>query len=124
MPYIEMNEEFYKLVAEVRKYRAGMNIRITPSAKEDVDIIQVVNEITESDFYSDDYEDSTKKLINDEVTYEDAIQCYMQVMKSIFEAGVKTVVLKSEKKEKRPAKAVNKGGTDYEHPNLRHKKML
>lgn len=83
-PYISIDEEFRTLVADVREQRAKMDVRIAPSARNDVEVVQKVKEIVESDFYEKDYEDSTMKLISDNISYEKVLKCYSEVMCELF----------------------------------------
>lgn len=83
-PYITMDGDFRKLVVDVRKHRANMDIKIAPSAKADVEILQKVNEIVKTKFYLNDYENSTMKLIRDDIEYDKVIQCYLEVMQMLF----------------------------------------
>ena len=61
-----------------------MDINITPSARKNINIIQTSNELISSSFYQYDYEDSTMKLINDHVTYEECIDNYIDIICKIF----------------------------------------
>ena len=42
-----------------------MDIKITPSARENVDLLAVAEELIREYFYADDYVDSTMKLISE-----------------------------------------------------------
>ena len=83
-PYVAIDEELRRLVVDVREHRANMDVKIAPSARNEIDIIQKVKEIVESGFYAKDYEDSTKKLIGDAVEYDEVIACYSEVMQEVF----------------------------------------
>lgn len=83
-PYIDFNDEFRNLLIEVRKSRSEMDIKITPSARDDIDILEKVEEIVKEQFYKKDYEDSTMKLISDEIKYEDVIDRYLDLMTDLF----------------------------------------
>ena len=83
-PYIILNEEFYHLVDEVRVHRNDMDIKFTPSARTTVDMVQIGKEIVDSNFYRRDYENSTRKLINEDVSYAEVIQCYNRIMNDVF----------------------------------------
>ena len=83
-PYITINAEFRMLVADVRKHRATMDEKITPSARDSVDVIQWVRQIVESGFYEKDYEDSTMKVISDNIGYKEVVDCYSKVMSDLF----------------------------------------
>lgn len=83
-PYIKIDAEFIDLVENVRKHRETMDITITPSARKNVNIIQTAKELISSSFYQCDYEDSTMKLINDNVTYKECIDNYIDIVRKIF----------------------------------------
>lgn len=83
-PWIIIDDEFRMLVMEVRKQRADMNIRLAPSAREDVDILKIVEKIIQTEFYSRDYEHSTMQLIHDTASYENVISCYLDTMQKLF----------------------------------------
>lgn len=83
-PYISINDEFRLLVMNVRRHRANMDIKIAPSAREDVDILRMVEEMVCADFYNKDYENSTIKLIRDDIKYETVIKYYSEIMHRLF----------------------------------------
>ena len=83
-PGIAIDDQFRGLVKEVRRQRADMNIKIAPSARENVDIFKVAEKIVQTEFYSRDYEQSTMKLINDTVSYEEVINCYFDTIQKLF----------------------------------------
>lgn len=82
--YITIDEKFYNLMRDVREHRANMDIKITPSARADVDIVYQVEKMIQSEFYLKDYENSTMKLIGDDIGYEEVLQCYSKVMHELF----------------------------------------
>ncbi len=67
---VEINDEFKRLMNEVRKQRAKLSEKVTPSARENIDIKSVVHKICLEDFYKDDYNDTTRIFISDNVRYE------------------------------------------------------
>ena len=69
--YVIFNEDFSKLIEDVRKHRAGM--RICPSAKEGVDIPALIHEFCERDFFRQDYISITGYFIDDMVEYEQVV---------------------------------------------------
>ena len=82
--YISMDDDFKRLFADVRKHRSGMDIKITPSAREDVDLLAVAERLIREDFYADDYADSTMKLISDNISYETVKLNYIDLVRSIL----------------------------------------
>ena len=84
-PYMTFDDQFKRLVAEVREHRQKMDEKISPSAREDVDILAMVEKICTTDFYRSDYEDTTLKLISDDVSYETARDNYVKIARILFE---------------------------------------
>ena len=82
--YISIDDDFKRLFADVRKHRSGMDIKITPSAREDVDLLAVAEKLIREDFYADDYADSTMKLISDNISYETVKLNYIDLVRSIL----------------------------------------
>lgn len=69
--YVIFDEEFIKLIQEVRKHRAKM--KICPSAKEEVNVPALIREFCEKEFYKQDYISITQYFVDDLVEYEQAI---------------------------------------------------
>ena len=70
-PMLEFNEEFARLVEEVRGHRA--NLKICPSAQENVDVSAVIMEFCDNAFYKEDYEAITSYFAADFVPYSKVI---------------------------------------------------
>lgn len=70
-PMIEFNDEFVRLVGEVRANRAKMSI--CPSAASDVDVSSIIMEFCNNSFYKKDYQTITSYFTNDIVSYEEVI---------------------------------------------------
>ncbi len=83
-PYITENEDFYSLIQEVREHRMKIDEKVTPSARNQVDISKVACELCDKDFFKDDYENRTMGLISDNVSYEEVIDFYRSLMTRIF----------------------------------------
>ena len=81
---LSIDDDFKRLFTDVRKHRAEMDIKITPSAREDVDLLAVAEELVQEDFYADDYVDSTMKLISDNIFYETVKLNYIELVRSIL----------------------------------------
>ncbi len=69
--HVVFDENFIKLIREVRNHRAKM--KICPSAKEDVDIPALMHEFCEKEFYRQDYISITEYFVDDMVEYEQAV---------------------------------------------------
>ena len=83
-PHVTENDEFYNLVEEVRVHRAKMDIKVAPAARDDVDILEVVRKLCDEDFYKDDYENRTKGLISDDLSYDEVIGFFRKLMERVF----------------------------------------
>ena len=83
--YISVDSEFRNLFEDVRRHRADMDIKITPSARENVNLLAVAEELIQEDFYKNDYADSTMKLISDNVLYETVKQNYIDLVRRILQ---------------------------------------
>lgn len=83
-PMITFDDNFAKLVKEVREHRAQMSI--CPSAKPDVNVLAVVSEFCDNDFYKEDYQAITSYFAADFVSYEAVILNLRKILeKGIFE---------------------------------------
>lgn len=82
--FIILDNNFITLFNDVRKHRENMGIKIAPSAKEDVNVMYMVERMMKDDFYENDYRNSTLKLIYDYVPYEDVKDGYIKIMKYIL----------------------------------------
>lgn len=82
--HIIIDDDFLKLVEEVRKHRIGMGTEIAPAAPWDVDIFELVQKICDDDFYKSDYKETTIKLISDSLAYEEVKNHYKELTEKIF----------------------------------------
>lgn len=81
-PTLSINNSFKELVSQVREHRATLSI--CPSAKPDVNILSLIEEFIDVDFYKSDYENITKNLIKESVSYTDAIAGLHDIATQIF----------------------------------------
>jgi predicted nucleotidyltransferase component of viral defense system len=72
LPHINFSTELVNLISEVREDR--MQSKNNPSAKPEYNIHEMLREIIDSHFYEQDYNEITKKLIYEDVSYEEAIR--------------------------------------------------
>ena len=72
LPEIQFTAEFKELITEVRKDR--MQSKNNPSAQPQYDITEMLKEIIDSRFYEADYNNITRKLLYEDVSYESAIE--------------------------------------------------
>ena len=71
LPQIEITKELEDLINEVREDR--MQSKNNPSAQPEHNIPEMLKEIISSRFYEADYNNVTKKLLYEDVSYEEAI---------------------------------------------------
>lgn len=71
LPKVPQNEDFKKLVRQVRKLRAGMSI--CPSALDGVNIPSLLTEIIDKEIYKADYQEITTYFQNHPVDYMEAV---------------------------------------------------
>lgn len=72
LPEIKISPELDNLIDEVREDR--MLSRNNPSAQLEYDIPKMLKEIIRSKFYEPDYNNITKKLLYEDVSYDEAIE--------------------------------------------------
>ena len=72
LPEIQFTAEFKKLITEVRKDR--MQSKNNLSAQPQYDITEMLKEIIVNRFYEADYNNITRKLLYEDVSYESAIE--------------------------------------------------
>ena len=72
LPEIKLSDELIDLIDNVRKDR--MQSKNNPSAQPEHDIPAMLKEIISSRFYESDYNIITKKLLYEDVSYDDAIK--------------------------------------------------
>ena len=84
LPEIQFTAEFKELITEVRKDR--MQSKNNPSAQPQYDITEMLKEIIDSRFYEADYNNITRKLLYEDVSYESAIEKGISIVaeKGIF----------------------------------------
>ncbi|MCD8196181.1 MAG: nucleotidyl transferase AbiEii/AbiGii toxin family protein [Lachnospiraceae bacterium] len=82
--YLSFDENFMILVTEVRSHRAQIDAKVAPSARENVEMLAVAKQLIREEFYENDYNESTLKLITDDISYEIVKENYLKIMKMIF----------------------------------------
>ena len=83
--HIVIDDDFLKLVKEVRNHRIGMGTKIAPAAPLDIDILELAQKICDEDFYKGDYRETTLKLTSDSLAYEVVKNHYKQLAEKIFD---------------------------------------
>ena len=76
------DDEMKELVREVREHRKGMSI--CPSAQESVDIVSLVNEFCDNDFYKSDYESITEYFVTESIEYDRVIANIREIVDLLF----------------------------------------
>lgn len=71
LPNVDMSDNLSELIREVRKDR--MQSKNNPSAQPEYDIPGMLKEIIETRFYETDYNNITKKLLYEDVSYDEAV---------------------------------------------------
>ena len=82
LPLVPQNEEFKKLVRDVRTVRAESPVCL--SAKEGVDVPSLLKTIIEGNAYRADYDNVTEKLLEENLKYDEVIVA----LKTIAESGL------------------------------------
>lgn len=73
-------KEFKVFVEEVRGVRAMTNI--CPSAQPDVNVPEMLNFLIENEVYKEDYENITVRILEEDVTYDVAIETVKKIAAS------------------------------------------
>lgn len=76
-PRMKFDDEFKRLVKEVKALRAQMDI--CPSAKPGVNVSQLIQKYCSEDFYKADFEIITDTLINEEISYSKVIETMIKI---------------------------------------------
>lgn len=77
---VPQTDEFKALVKEVRSVRAVTNI--CPSAQPDVNVPDMLNFLIENDIYKEDYENITARILEEDVSYDVAIEALKKIATS------------------------------------------
>lgn len=83
--YVNINDEFLKLVNEVRRHRVSLGDNIAPASGFDIDIKQIASKICESDFYKQDYEETTVFMISEQIAYRTVCDSYLDIVRKIWD---------------------------------------
>lgn len=73
--------EVARLIPEIQQLRS--KIDLCPSAKPNIDIKKILNDIINSDYYKKDYKNVTSLLIYDDTSYNDCIKTLKEILKTI-----------------------------------------
>ena len=77
---VPLTDEFKELVKEVRSVRAKTNI--CPSAKPEVNVPEILNFLVENKIYKEDYENITVRILEEDVSYDEAIEAVRKIASS------------------------------------------
>lgn len=81
---VEIDDDFLKLVEEVRTHRIALEREIAPAAPLDINILELAQKICKEDFYKEDYRETTLKLISESLEYEILKKHYKELVEKIF----------------------------------------
>ena len=82
--HIKIDSTFLNLVKEVSAHRCSLGDKIAPSAKNTINIQTLASEICQSDFYAQDYADTTVFMISDGIRYETVKSNYINLVNQIW----------------------------------------
>ena len=82
--HITFDENFLKLVDEVRKHRTTLGEKISPTANFNVDMTKLCLDIFDKEFYKKDYDATTIFMISDQIDYETVKENYIKVITKIW----------------------------------------
>lgn len=71
-PLVILDDDMKKMLKTVRKQRAMM--AICPSARDNVNVPELIREFCQNDFYKQDYQEITEYFAEDPVEYDDCIK--------------------------------------------------
>lgn len=72
IPYIKISDELVRDIKSIREQR--MLLKTNPSAQLEYNISDILKDIIDSHFYEMDYNDITKKLLYEDVSYDDVVK--------------------------------------------------
>ena len=78
LPLVKLDNLFAELIREVREQRKESSICV--SAKDGINISEVLKEIVDKNVYKDDYQNLTEKLLLEKVPYEVALQTLQEIL--------------------------------------------
>lgn len=81
LPFVSLDEDFRKLVQEVREIRAK-NTVICPSAQPGVNVPDILRRIIDNGVYRSDYENVTSRILEEQITYEVSIEALRTIAAS------------------------------------------
>ena len=77
---VPQTEKFKALIREVRSVRVMTNI--CPSAQSEVHVSEMLTFLIENEIYKDDYEKVTARILEENVSYETAIEAVKKIAAS------------------------------------------
>ena len=81
LPFVSLDEDFRKLVQEVREIRAK-NTAICPSAQPGVNVPDILKRIINNGVYRSDYENVTSRILEEQIPYEVSIEALQTIATS------------------------------------------
>lgn len=80
LPFVPQDEDYKRLIREVRNVRAMTNI--CPSAQPGVDVPELLRHLVENDAYKKDYETITWRIIEEQIPYKIAVEAVKEIADS------------------------------------------
>ncbi len=80
--FCKVHDSLKRLTEQVREHRSHLSI--CPSAKDGVDVKQLICEFLNKKFYKGDYDTITRALIFDDVSYEQAAATLKEIADKLF----------------------------------------
>lgn len=82
--HVTKNDEFRSLIRTVRENRKRMGENLAPSAMDQVNIKDLIQRLCGEDFYKQDYQDNTIRLISDDIKYDIVRDFYKEFTEDLF----------------------------------------
>lgn len=82
--HVVKDNVFRSLVKEVREHRKSMDEKLAPSSRDNVNIKELIQKICNEDFYKQDYQNNTMRLISDDLDYVTVRDFYREFTIDLF----------------------------------------
>lgn len=82
--HVVKDNVFRILVKEVREHRMSMDEKLAPSSRDNVNIKELIQKICNEDFYKQDYQNNTMRLISDDLDYVTVRDFYREFTIDLF----------------------------------------
>lgn len=82
--HVTKDDAFRNLVKDVREHRKKIDESLAPSSRDNVDIKEIIQKICNENFYKQDYQDNTIRLISDDIDYITVRNFYREFTDDLF----------------------------------------